>query len=219
MKQLYVKRYSPNQRANHWIVAILFFLAAFSGLALFHPSLFWLTAFVGGPQWARILHPYIGIAMFVLFLFMFIMFVGANIWRSRDSEWLGKAPGMVGSGDESKMPKVGKYNGGQKLVFWSMTWCLVVLLITGCLFWQAWFASSVPIWLQRIAVLLHAVAAFVMVLTAIVHIYAAIWVKGTLHAMVRGSVTAGWARRHHALWYEEQDKRGALTTDPNVKSL
>ena len=100
-----------------------------------------------------------------------------------------------------------------------MTWCLVVLLITGCLFWQAWFASSVPIWLQRIAVLLHAVAAFVMVLTAIVHIYAAIWVKGTLHAMVRGSVTAGWARRHHALWYEEQVKRGALTTDPNVKSL
>ena len=42
----------------------------------------------------------------VLFLFMFIMFVGANIWRSRDSEWLGKAPGMVGSGDESRVGMV-----------------------------------------------------------------------------------------------------------------
>lgn len=204
MKQLYVKRYSPNQRANHWIVAILFFLAAFSGLALFHPSLFWLTAFVGGPQWARILHPYIGIAMFVLFLFMFIMFVGANVWRSRDSEWLGKAPGMVGSGDESKMPKVGKYNGGQKLVFWLFTLCLIVLLVTGLLFWQAWFAASVPIPLQRIAVLLHAIAAFVLVLGVIVHAYAAIWVKGTLGAMVRGTVSAAWAKHHHPLWYRDQ---------------
>ena len=204
MKQLYVKRYSPNQRANHWIVAILFFLAAFSGLALFHPSLFWLTAFVGGPQWARILHPYIGIAMFVLFLFMFIMFVGANIWRSRDSEWLGKAPGMVGSGDESKMPKVGKYNGGQKLIFWLFALSLVVLLVTGLLFWQAWFAPAVPIWLQRIAVVLHALAAFGLFLAVVVHAYAAIWVKGTLGAMVRGTVSNAWAKHHHPLWWREQ---------------
>lgn len=43
-----VLRYTPSQRSNHWVVAILFFLAAFSGLALFHPSLFWLTNLFGG---------------------------------------------------------------------------------------------------------------------------------------------------------------------------
>ena len=74
------------------------------------------------------------------------------------------------------------------------TLCLLVLLASGPLFWQAWFASSVPIWLQRIAVLAHAVSAFVLILAVIVHAYAALWVKGTLGAMVRGRVSVGWAR-------------------------
>jgi formate dehydrogenase subunit gamma len=34
----------------------------------------------------------------------------------------------------------------------------------------------------------------------IVHVYAAIWVRGTLPAMVKGRVTGGWAWRHHRKW-------------------
>ena len=204
MKKLQLQRYSAGQRSNHWAVATCFVLAAVSGFALFHPALFWLTALVGGPQWARILHPYLGIAMFVLFLGMFFMFAGANVWRKEDSQWLGSAGKLVSEGNAAQMPAVGKYNGGQKLVFWLFALCLIVLLVTGALFWQAWFAPSVPIWLQRIAVVLHALAAFGLVLTVIVHAYAAIWVKGTVQAMTRGTVSAGWARHHHPLWYREQ---------------
>ena len=36
-----ILRYSAGVRTNHWLVAIAFFLAALSGLALFHPALFW----------------------------------------------------------------------------------------------------------------------------------------------------------------------------------
>lgn len=204
MKKLQLQRYSAGQRSNHWAVATCFVLAAVSGFALFHPALFWLTALVGGPQWARILHPYLGIAMFVLFLGLFFAFAGANVWRKEDSQWLGSAGKLVSEGNAAQMPAVGKYNGGQKLVFWLFALCLVVLLVTGALFWQAWFAPSVPIWLQRIAVVLHALAAFGLVLTVIVHAYAAIWVKGTVQAMTRGTVSAGWARHHHPLWYREQ---------------
>ena len=160
MKKLQLQRYSAGQRSNHWAVVTCFVLAAVSGFALFHPALFWLTALVGGPQWARILHPYLGIAMFVLFLGLFLAFVGANIWRKEDSAWLGSAGKLVSEGNAAHMPPVGKYNGGQKLVFWLFALCLIVLLVTGALFWQAWFAPSVPIWLQRIAVVLHALAAF-----------------------------------------------------------
>ena len=49
----------------------------------------------------------------------------------------------------------------------------------------------------------HAAAAFVMSLTAVVHIYAAIWVKGTLRAMTQGTVSAGWAKHHHPLWFRK----------------
>ena len=204
MKKLQLQRYNAGQRSNHWATVTCFVLAAVSGFALFHPALFWLTALVGGPQWARILHPYLGIAMFVLFLGLFLAFVGANIWRKEDSAWLGSAGKLVSEGNAAHMPPVGKYNGGQKLVFWLFALCLIVLLVTGALFWQAWFAPSVPIWLQRIAVVLHALAAFGLVLTVIVHAYAAIWVKGTVQAMTRGTVSAGWARHHHPLWYREQ---------------
>lgn len=204
MKTPELQRYTAGQRSNHWAVVTCFVLAAVSGFALFHPALFWLTALVGGPQWARILHPYLGIAMFVLFLGLFFAFAGANVWRKEDSQWLGSAGKLVSEGNAAQMPAVGKYNGGQKLVFWLFALCLIVLLVTGALFWQAWFAPSVPIWLQRIAVVLHALAAFGLVLTVIVHAYAAIWVKGTVQAMTRGTVSAGWARHHHPLWYREQ---------------
>lgn len=204
MKKLYLQRYTDNQRITHWLVVVLFGMAGFSGLALFHPNLFFLTQFFGGPQWTRIVHPYFGIGVFVLFLFMFFMFVGANLWKRADTQWLKDTPKLVLDNDESQMPPVGKYNAGQKLVFWSMTLCLLVLLGTGLLFWQSWFATDVPIPVQRVAILLHSLAAFIMSLTAVVHIYAAIWVKGTLRAMTQGTVTAGWAKRHHSLWYREK---------------
>ena len=217
MKKVFLQRYTDNQRINHWLVVLFFGLAGFSGLALFHPNLFFLTQFFGGPQWTRIVHPYFGIGVFLLFLLMFIGFVGANLWKRRDSEWLKASPELVLHDDEEKMPPVGKYNAGQKLVFWLMTLSLLVLLITGLLFWQAWFADSVPIWLQRVAVVLHSLAAFIMSLTAVVHIYAAIWVKGTLRAMTQGTVSAGWAKRHHSLWY--RDKMEGARRDVQAERL
>ena len=204
MKKLYLRRYSDNQRLNHWLVAVLFCLAGFSGLALFHPSLFFLTQFFGSPQWTRIIHPYFGVITVLLFLGMIRHFWRANVWRKEDSQWLQAAPQLVLHGDVSTLPPVRQYNAGQKIGFWCMAVCLLVLLVTGVLFWQPWFGSAVPIPVQRIAVLLHAIAAFVLSLATVIHIYAAIWVKGTLRAMTQGTVSANWARHHHPLWYQDQ---------------
>jgi formate dehydrogenase subunit gamma len=51
--------------------------------------------------------------------------------------------------------------------------------------------------------LLHAIAALVLILAIIVHVYAAIWVKGSIQAMTRGVVGENWVRLHHALWHRE----------------
>jgi len=37
----------------------------------------------------------------------------------------------------------------------------------------------------------------------IIHVYAAIWVKGSFRAMTRGTVHEDWAKSHHPLWYKE----------------
>ncbi len=198
----YLHRHSGVTRFNHWIMVILFGLAGFSGLALFHPNLFPLTGIFGGPQWTRIVHPYFGIGVFIAFLFMLARYWRDNLPTKDDAEWI-KHSGDMLKGNQTAMPPVGKYNAGQKGVFWGVCICLIVLLVTGVLFWQAWCADSVPIPLQRLAVVLHALAAFIISLLVVIHIYAALWVKGTVRAMTQGTVSAGWAKQHHYLWYKK----------------
>ena len=52
-----------------------------------------------------------------------------------------------------------------------------------------------------LAVLLRLVLLCVLV-GIILHVYAALfWVRGSLRAMTRGTVSRAWARHHHPLWY------------------
>lgn len=203
----YIQRYGDALRINHWVVALLFFLAGLSGLAFFHPSLFFFTHLFGGGQWTRILHPFLGVLMFVSFLGLFFRLRRDNRITAQDRKWRAGMGAML-RGNKAGLPPVGKYNYGQKVVFWLMIWSLLILLVTGVMFWRPWFAPAFPIGVIRAATLLHAVAALVLVLTTIVHIYAAIWVKGTMRAMTRGTVSEKWARLNHPLWYRDsvQDK-------------
>lgn len=200
-----LQRYDDNTRMNHWAIALLFFAAGLSGVAFFHPSLFFLSSLFGGGTWSRILHPYLGVLMFLCFLGMYVRLWRENVINQQDKAWMAKA-GEMFKGNKAGMPPVGKYNAGQKVVFWLMTGSLLVLLLTGILFWHAWFPDF-PIWARRIGVLLHAFSAVVLVLTVIVHVYAAIWVKGTTRAMTRGTVSPGWAKMNHPLWYEEMTRK------------
>ena len=197
-----LQRYSDRERMYHWATAIGLLVAACSGMALFHPSLFFLTIFTGGGPWTRILHPFIGIATALVFLFLYLRVRIDNQINEHDKAWRDKMGEML-KGNKAAMPPAGKYNAAQKLVFWSMSISLAVLLVTGFVFWRPYFAGYFPIDLVRLAVVLHAIAATVMVLSVIVHVYAAIWVKGTLSAMTRGTVTKAWARQNHALWHRK----------------
>jgi formate dehydrogenase subunit gamma len=201
----YLQRYQDRDRMNHWIVAILFFCAALSGLAFFHPSLFFLSNLFGGGPWTRILHPFMGLLTVLCFVRMFVRLWRTNVLQANDRHWLHNA-GRILRGDVGAEGDVGKYNAGQKIVFWAIACSLLVLLVTGFIFWRPWFAPYFPVTLVRLAVLLHALAAVVMVLAIIMHIYAAIWVKGTLRAMTRGTVTEAWARQNHPLWHKDMTR-------------
>ncbi|KJJ97046.1 formate dehydrogenase [Pseudomonas sp. 21] len=200
-----IQRYNANERSNHWMVAILFFLAGLSGLALFHPAMFWLTNLFGGGPWTRILHPFLGVAMFLFFLGLVIRFAHHNLVEKRDVQWLKQWRDVVTNREEN-LPEVGRYNAGQKLLFWTLLLCMLVLLVTGFVMWRAYFSHLFGIDLIRIASLLHAFAAFVLICSILVHIYAGIWVKGSMGAMLYGWVSRGWARKHHAAWLKDVDK-------------
>ncbi len=201
-----IQRYTPSERSNHWAVAILFVLAGLSGLALFHPALFGLSGLFGGGVWTRILHPFLGVAMFALFLIMALRFAGHNRLNANDRQWLGQM-GDVLNNREDKLPEVGRYNAGQKLLFWVLVLCMLVLLASGIVLWRQYFGELFGIGLIRLASVAHALAAFVLITSIIVHIYAAIWVKGSVGAMLTGKVSRAWARKHHPGWFKDVERQ------------
>lgn len=200
-----IQRYTANERSNHWITAITFILLALSGLAMFHPAMFWLSALFGGGQWTRILHPFIGVVMFISFMILALRFWHHNYLDSADVQWLKQMDDVLNNREE-KLPEIGRYNAGQKLLFFVMVVCLVLLLLSGIVIWRRYFSLYFPITLIRVAADVHAAAAFVLIVGIVVHIYAALWVKGSIRAMTRGYVTWGWARKHHPRWFRESIK-------------
>jgi formate dehydrogenase subunit gamma len=201
-KPVQVDRYTPGARINHWITAASLVLLALSGLALFHPSLYFLTGLFGGGQWTRAIHPWIGVVLFFSFMGLFFRFWRLNLWERSDNVWMSKLRDVL-TGHDENLPEVGKYNAGQKMVFWSMSFLIIVLITSGVVIWERYFGGLFSLTQQRIAVLVHAIAAIAAICVWIVHVYAAIWVQGTISAMTRGQVTGGWAWRHHRKWLRE----------------
>lgn len=208
-KPVVVSRYRAFTRLNHWVLAASMIVLGLTGLAFFWPGLYGLTALFGGGQTARWLHPIVGLVLAVAFVLMFVQLWRLNLPRREDGVWVSRI-GDVLQGHEENLPELGKYNAGQKFVFWSMTGLILVLLVSGVMIWE----EQVHLWApyapdlatipaRRVAVAVHAVAAVAILLVVIMHVYAAIWTRGTIRAMTRGSVTGGWAYRHHRKWLRE----------------
>jgi formate dehydrogenase subunit gamma len=206
-----VARYTTAARINHWITASMLILLALSGMALFHPSLFFLSNLFGGGLYDRQIHPWFGSVLLISFALLFIRFVRHNLWSRDDNRWMGSI-GRVLANDEEHVPEVGRYNAGQKLMFWLMTLLILVLFGSGLVIWDTYFFQYTTIGQKRIAQLVHSLAAVAIIGVWIIHVYAALWVRGSVQGMTRGVVTAGWSWRHHRKWLRQsarqQDLRG-----------
>ncbi len=189
-------------RISHWLVVLCFFLVAMSGLSWFFPSLNWLNNLLGGPQLARILHPFLGVVIFAFLVFMFLRLAKYNILEAEDRKWFGNL-GKVLKGEHVEELETGKYNAGQKLLFWAIMGLISVLLISGIVIWRPYFAPFFSIPLIRIGLFVHALAGVLMMLLIIGHIYLAFWVKGSIDSMSTGYVSRKWARTHHPRWYRQ----------------
>ncbi|MCB1352189.1 MAG: formate dehydrogenase subunit gamma [Rhodobacteraceae bacterium] len=202
-----VSRYRGLTRINHWITAAALIVLLLSGLALFHPALFFLTGLFGGGQTTRWLHPLAGLLLTASFALLFLQMWRLNLPRREDVQWAAHLGDYL-SGHEERVPEVGKYNAGQKVVFWAMAGLILLLVATGIMIWEQYFPHLVSIPVRRTAMLVHSIAAILAILVFILHVYAAIWTRGSLRAMTRGTVTGGWAWKHHRKWLRELAGRG-----------
>src|SRR5690606_26689214 len=88
-----------------------------------------------------------------------------RIWKSTDFVWLARIKHVLTANDHF-LPEIGKYNAGQKFVFWAQLVLVGTLLVTGIGLWEAglgWFETQLgfkaTLEQKRWAALIHATAA------------------------------------------------------------
>lgn len=206
-KRQMILRTGLPERLCHWFLVVCFFLVGLSGLAWLFPSLSWLSGVLGGPQLARLLHPILGIVVFVLLCFMFLRFWRYNTFEQEDRLWFRNVKGVLLNRPGERL-YIGKYNAGQKVLFWLIMAAIVVLLATGLVIWRRYFSDFFPIGVVRWSLLLHSAAGIGLMLLIIGHIHLAIMVRGSIRGMLYGKVSRAWARRHHDRWHDELEEAG-----------
>ncbi|GBC88028.1 Formate dehydrogenase, nitrate-inducible, cytochrome b556(Fdn) subunit [bacterium HR13] len=204
LEELEIERFSRFDRVVHWVVAITFIYLFLSGLGIYSPKFAWLLPVLGGPDFARWLHPWAGLVFSVGVLLMFLKWSKDFLLTSDDTAWLKNVKHYI-KGEEEKLPEVGKYNAGQKVFGWLVFVGCLVFLITGILMW---FPGNFPITLTRVSIVLHDLAFILVGAGFIVHVYmGTVGVPGSLSGMITGKVSALWAMRHHPKWFREVVRR------------
>jgi formate dehydrogenase subunit gamma len=195
-----ITRFTVAERIIHWGVALSFLYAALTGLALWSPRLYWLAAVFGGGVTIRAWHPFGGILFFIVFSMMFLRWRGHMHLDADDRRWLSMAH-RYAAHDYAALPEAGRFNGGQKSLFWLQALNGLLLLGSGIVLW---FPESIARWLRELAVLVHPIAAIVAIAGLIVHIYmGTAATPGSFRAMTQGWVKPGWAASHHPKWYRQ----------------
>src|ERR1700680_1053564 len=137
-------------RVNHWITGLCFVLLMLSGLSMFHPMLFFLSGLFGGGEWTRAIHPWIGIVLLISYTGLIVQFWRDNFWNRDDLAWL-RSFGRVLANEEEGLPELGRFNAGQKFVYWSMALLVPGLFVTGIVIWEVYFSAYTTIETQRVA--------------------------------------------------------------------
>jgi formate dehydrogenase subunit gamma len=151
---------------------------------------------------AKNLHNFTGPLFTVVLPVLIALFIRDNLPTSSDLQWVAKFGGMLDRSGKSHLP-AGKFNAGEKALFWGLVVFLsVVLVVTGLILDFPNFDQTRST--MQIANIVHLSAAMLAVATACFHIYmGTIGMPGAYEAMRFGYVDETWAKEHHEYWYND----------------
>jgi len=198
-----VLRYAFHERAWHWVAGFSYIYLLLTGLAFWSPWLFWVAILLGGAPVSRMLHPWFGVIFAVGVLQMYRMWASQMHFEDTDRKWMQSMHHYVRNEDE-KMPPAGRYNAGQKMLFWGFQICTVLMLLTGIMMWFPELMPRNLILLLRLAIFVHASAAMLTVGLFLIHLYMGVFAeRGAFGSVIRGDVSLAFAKRYHPGWYQE----------------
>jgi formate dehydrogenase subunit gamma len=201
-----IERFTYFERASHWVNAVAFVVLAVSGIVMAFGK-FFLLPLMGGLLFGwltwllKTAHNFAGPLFAVSMVVLIFTFIRSN-WPSRvDLTWLRRGGGLFG-GQE---PPSHRFNAGEKIVFWLGVVVLgLIVVASGLVLDQVLPGVVMRREDMQVAHIVHSIAAVFMMVVFLGHIYlGTIGMRGSYQAMKTGYVDEGWAREHHALWYED----------------
>ncbi|HEY1470818.1 MAG TPA: formate dehydrogenase subunit gamma [Candidatus Acidoferrum sp.] len=199
----HVLRYAFAERLNHWVAAISYIYLMLTGLAFWSPWLAWLAAIFGGGPVSRMLHPWAGLIFTVSVTYMYGMWHKQMRFTEVDRQWWKSLHYYITNQDD-KMPPAGRYNAGQKLLFWTFFFSALVLLLSGLVLWFTDYLPWSLRWLRYLAVIVHPAAALITIGNFMIHVYMGVFAeRGAFGSVIRGDVSMAFAKRYHPGWYKE----------------
>lgn len=205
-----ITRFGSFDRFVHWTTAGCFIVLALSGLNItFGKSilipLLGESAFAATAQLGKYAHNYLAFPFMIGLALMFLIWVKDNIPSMIDVQWFAQGGGLIGKGH----PKAKRFNGGQKMVFWSVILGGAALSVSGWYLLFPYTAGGV-LNLQFWNVV-HGVVSMLLIGAMLAHAYiGSIGMEGAFDAMGSGEVDLNWAKEHHSLWVEDEMKKGVV---------
>ena len=209
-----ILRFNAFERFTHWMTATCFILLAISGLnyifgkRLLMP-LIGADAFSAWSQWAKYMHNFLSWPFMLGVLIMIVVWIRDNLPDRYDWPWLKAGGGFY----NNKRPPAGRFNAGQKLVFWAVALGGIALSATGIM--MLFPFSLLDINGMQLAQYIHATVGVLLIAVMIAHIYiGTMGMEGAYDAMGDGEVDLDWARHHHSAWVDkvQPKKAGAPRT-------
>jgi formate dehydrogenase subunit gamma len=203
-----IVRFSGFERFSHWLTAVSFVLLGLTGLNITFGKLVLLPvigpeAFSTFAQSAKYVHNFVSFSFVVGLVLIVALWIRDNIPRKVDIDWVKQGGGFI----KSKHAPAGRFNAGEKLVFWFALGAGAAVIVSGYFLLFPFYLTNIAG--MQIAQVVHAVVAVLFVAVILGHIYVGtLGIEGAFEAMGTGEVDLNWAKEHHDLWLEDELAKG-----------
>jgi formate dehydrogenase subunit gamma len=210
-----ILRFNALERLTHWMTATAFIILAITGLNFIFGKrllmpLIGPDAFSTWSIWAKYAHDFVSWAFMLGIVVMLVTWVWDNLPERNDVHWLKVGGGFFDKSGKTH-PPAGRFNTGQKLIYWAVVLGGIALSISG-IFMLFPFAFTDINGMQT-AQYVHATVGVILIAVIIAHIYiGTVGMEGAYGAMGSGTVDMNWAKEHHSLWVERQEAKGRMPT-------
>jgi formate dehydrogenase subunit gamma len=199
-----VLRFKAFERFSHWLTAASFVVLGLTGLNVTFGKRLLLPvigpdAFSSVSQWAKYIHNFTSAAFVVGLVLITVIFFRDNLLEKVDIDWVKQGGGFI----KSKHAPAGRFNLGEKLVYWLSLAAGVAVSVSGLLLLFPFYGTDIAD--MQLAQIVHALVAILFIALILAHIYiGTLGMEGAFEAMGTGEVDLNWAKEHHDLWIARQ---------------